>query len=72
MVFEHAVWWRGKTKLEFKTIGKVHTFWEISNIDLSYVVMVNYTVEILETFVALSEYMNFNITCHYEFKQLKL
>ena len=59
MVFEHAVWWRGKTKLEFKTIGKVHTFWEISNIDLSYVVMVKSKVQISQNFVVFSEYMNF-------------
>ena len=47
-------------------IGKVHIFWEaatnfceISTLDLSYVVTVKSTVEISQTFVAFSEYMNF-------------
>ena len=35
-------------------------FCEISTVDLSYVVPVKSTVEILQTFVAFSEYMNFN------------
>ena len=35
---------------------------EISTIDLSYAVTVKSTVEILQNFVAFSEYMNFNIT----------
>ena len=34
---------------------------EISTLDLSYVVPVKYTMEILQNFVAFSEYMNFNI-----------
>ena len=33
---------------------------EISTIDLSYVVTVKYTVEILQNFVVSSEYKNFN------------
>ena len=46
---------------------KVHIFWgatnfcEISTVDLSYVVTVKFTLEISQTFVAFSEYMNFNI-----------
>ena len=34
-------------------------FCEISTVDLSYVVTVKSTVEILQNFVAFSEYMNF-------------
>ena len=39
---------------------KVQIFWEISTVDLSYVVPVKSTVEISQKFVAFSEYMNFN------------
>ena len=35
-------------------------FCEITTLDLSYVVTVKSTVEILQNFVAFSEYMNFN------------
>ena len=38
---------------------KATKFWEISTLDLSYVVTVKSTVEILQYFVAFSEYMNF-------------
>ena len=44
---------------------KVHIFWEghiffeISTIDLSYVVMVKSTVEISQNFAAFLEYMSF-------------
>ena len=34
-------------------------FWEISTLDLSYVVPVKFTVEISQNFVAFSEYVNF-------------
>ena len=36
-------------------------FFKISTVDLSYVVTVKSTVEILQNFVAFSEYMNFSI-----------
>ena len=38
--------------------SKVQIFWE--GLDLSYVVTVKSTVEILQNFLAFSEYMNFN------------
>ena len=38
---------------------KATKFWEISTVDLSYVVPVKSTVEISQNFVAFSEYMNF-------------
>ena len=38
---------------------KATNFCEISIVDLSYVVTVKSTVEILQNFVAFSEYMNF-------------
>ena len=38
---------------------KITNVCEISTIDLSYVVTVKSTVEISQTFVAFSEYMNF-------------
>ncbi len=40
---------------------KAKIFCEISTVDLFYVVMVKCTVEILQNFVAFSEYTNFNI-----------
>ena len=42
---------------------KAKIFCEISTLDLSYVVTVKSTVEILQNFVAFSEYMNFTIIC---------
>ena len=39
---------------------KATNFCEISTVDLSYIVMVKYTVEISQNFVAFSEYMNFS------------
>ena len=47
------------TFLKFTYSEKATTFCEISTIDLSYVVTIKYTVEILQNFVAFSEYMNF-------------
>ena len=38
---------------------KARNFFEISIVDLSYVVTVKSTVEISQNFVAFSEYMNF-------------
>ena len=38
---------------------KATNFCEISTLDLSYVVTVKSTVEILQNFVTFSEYMNF-------------
>ena len=38
---------------------KTTKFCEISTLDLSYVVTVKSTLEILQNFVAFSEYMNF-------------
>ena len=45
--------------LEFIYSEKAAKFCEISTLDLSYVVMVKSTVEILQNFVAFSEYVNF-------------
>ena len=41
---------------------KATKFCEISNVDLSYAVTVKSTMEILQNFVAFSEYMNFIFT----------
>ena len=41
---------------------KATKFCKISTVDLSYVVPVKFMVEILQNFVAFSEYMNFNFT----------
>ena len=41
---------------------KAAKFYEISIVDLSYVVTVKSTVEISQNFVAFSEYMNFNLS----------
>ena len=46
--------------LNFIYSEKVTKFWEISTVDLSYVVPVKSTVEILQNFVTFSEYMKFN------------
>ena len=40
---------------------KATKFYEVSTVDLSYVVTVKSTVEISQNFVAFSEYMNFII-----------
>ena len=45
--------------LKFIYSEKATKFCEISTVDLSYVVPVKSTVEILQNFVAFSEYMNF-------------
>ena len=46
--------------LKFIYFEKATNFWDISTVDLSYLVMVKSTVEISQHFVAFSEYMNFN------------
>ena len=48
-----------KMLLKFIYSEKASSFCEISTVDLSYVVTVKSTVEILQNFVAFSEYMNF-------------
>ena len=45
--------------LKFIYSEKATNFFEISTVDLSYVVTVKSTVEISQNFVAFSEYMNF-------------
>ena len=45
--------------LKFIYSEKATKFWEISTIDLSYVVPVKSTVEILQNFAAISKYMYF-------------
>ena len=45
--------------MKFIYSEKAKFFCEISNVDLSYVVSVKSTVEILQNFVAFLEYMNF-------------
>ena len=45
--------------IKFIYSEKATKFCEISTVDLSYVVTVKSTVEILQNFVAFSEYMNF-------------
>ena len=47
-------------KLKFIYSEKAMKFCVISNVNLSYVVLVKSTVEILQNFVAFSEYVNFN------------
>ena len=46
--------------IKFIYSEKATNFCEISTIDLSYVVTVKSTMEILQKFLALSEFMNFN------------
>ena len=48
-----------RIELKFIHSEKATKFCEISTVDLSYVVPVKSTVEILQNFVAFSEYMNF-------------
>ena len=49
-------------ELKFIYSEKATKCCEISTLDLSYVVTVKSTVEILQNFVAFSEYMNFTYT----------
>ena len=55
-------------KVKFIYSEKATNFCEISTVDLSYVVTVKSTVEISQSFVAFSEYMNFT----YSFKDESL
>ena len=48
--------------MKFIYSEKATNFCEISTLDLSYVAMVKFKVEIFQNFVAFSEYMNF-IVC---------
>ena len=50
----------GGDTLKFIFSEKATKFCEISTVDLSYVVPVKSTVEILQNFVAFLEYINFN------------
>ena len=52
----------GEAKLKFVYSEKATNFWEISTVDLSYVVTVKSKVEISQNSVAFLEYMNFNST----------
>ena len=54
MIFSYA-----QNELKFIYSEKAENFCEISTVDLSYVVTVKSRVEILQNFVAFSEYMNF-------------
>ena len=47
--------------IKFIYSEKATKFCEISTVDLSYVVLVKSTMEILQNFVAFSEFMNFNV-----------
>ena len=49
------------TVLKFIYSEKATIFFEISTVDLSYVVMVKSTVDISQNFVAFSEYTTFNL-----------
>ena len=51
----------GRALLKIIFSEKAFHFFEISTVDLSYVVMVKSTMEISQNFVAFSEHMNFNI-----------
>ena len=53
--------------LKFIYSEKATKFCKISTVDLSYVVPVKSTVEILQNFVEFSEYMNFNMDCFWIF-----
>ena len=50
---------QNNTIVKFIYSKKATKFWEISTVDLSYLVPVKPTVEILKSFVTFSEYMNF-------------
>ena len=47
--------------IKFIYSEKTTQFCEISTVDLSYVLPVKSTLEILQNFVAFSEYLNFNL-----------
>ena len=54
-------WLVERELIKFIYFEKATKFCEISTVDLSYVVQVKSTVEILQSFVAFSEYINFNV-----------
>ena len=49
------------TVVKFVYSEKVRKFCEISTVDLSFEVTVKSTVEVLQNFVAFSEYVNFTL-----------
>ena len=53
-------------RLKFIYSEKATKVWEISTVNLSYVVAVKSTVEISQNFVAFSECMNFILTKAYD------
>ena len=53
-------WLVERELIKFIYFEKATKFCEISTVDLSYVVTVKFTVKILQSFVAFSEYINFN------------
>ena len=56
----YVVWWKiTLNKVKFIYSEKATRFCEISTLRLSYVVPVKSKVEILQNFVAFSEYVNF-------------
>ena len=59
----------GLRVVKFIYSEKATKFCEISTVDLSYVVLVKFTVEILQNFVVFTENMNFMI-CHYQILNL--
>ena len=79
------IWVCCTQQLKFTHSEKATKFFKISTLDLSYVVPVKSTMQILKNFVAFSEYMNFTdhllqkpctgailLTCHYLLKVRKL
>ena len=58
--------------LKFMYSEKATKFCEISTVDLSNVVPVKSTVEILQNFLAFSEYMNFTYRCGTSFEQSEI
>ena len=62
-----ARWIKQHWKVKLIDSEKAKKICEIFTVDLSYVLTVKSTVEILQNFVAFSEYMNFNLHFFLEF-----
>ena len=59
--FNIPVFWQNIYMIKFIYSEKTTIFCETSIVDLSYVIMVNSAMGILQNFVAFSEYMNFSM-----------
>ena len=67
----YLIAWNWNVHLKFIYSEKATKFCEISTVDLTVTTLDKSTVEILQNFVAFSEYMNFCFKCTFQFHAIK-